>query len=64
MNAHKKQVWPKFKNIDRPNRKYELHNAIIRWLQDMKLGWNATGASFGEQFVSALGDLLWKLDPH
>ena len=39
MTQRHSKVWPKFHNFDRPNRRFELHNAIIRWLQDRNLGW-------------------------
>ena len=64
MTAQKRKVWPKFKNIERPNKKYELHNKIVRWLQDMGLGWDLAAASLGENFVAALCNQLWHLDPH
>ena len=54
-----KKVWPKFYNITRPNRRHELHNSIIRWLQERHLGWSQSCDSLGESFVKSLGDALW-----
>lgn len=64
MTAHRKKVWPNLKSISRPNAKFQLHNSIVAWLQDLRLGWELSCRSFGEQFVTTLCDVLWMIDPH
>ncbi|XP_070571401.1 uncharacterized protein [Ptychodera flava] len=64
LRSRGEKVWPAFRNIDRPNARFQLHNAIVRWLQGQDLGWQKQSKSMGDQFVRVLGDCLWITDPH
>ena len=64
MSERSTKVWPAFRNLDRPNKRFQLHNAIVRWLQDHNLGWQKEYRSLGEHFVHVLGECLWLVDPH
>ena len=60
-----KPMWPEKYELSRKNNRQALHNAIIEWLQEKKLGWSKESlSSIGKPFVLQLGDILWQLDGH
>ena len=57
--AHLSDKW----RIETPNKKLELKNHIIDWLQKNKLGWEpAYAKQLGVAFVSTLANTLWFID--
>ena len=57
-------VWPKLKDLSRPNQKFKLHNDIVGWLQSKGLGWAEKCKSLGDNFVTTLADIMWLISPH
>ena len=55
---------PSDRAIER-SQKLALKNDILRWLRSKQLGWSPDEANtVGNQFVSALTDILWYIDGH
>lgn len=50
---------------NKPNRKIQLKNDILKWLETNELGWS-TGAceQQGNKFINTLTETLWSLDGH
>ena len=49
--------------ITTPNKKLELKNDLIDFLEENKLGWTASSAQeCGRLFVNTLADVLWYID--
>lgn len=45
----KDKIYPAMKDMTRPNARYSLHNAILRWLQEVGVGWTQSTTSMGER---------------
>ena len=58
-------MWPDKYDVTRKNNCQQLHNDIIKSLQEKELGWSKKIVlSAGRPFVMQLCDILWQLDGH
>lgn len=64
MQSSQQKCLPELKDTSRKNSKFELHNALIKFLNDHELGWRMGSLHFGEDFIGVLCDALWIVDPH
>ena len=50
---------------NKPNRKIQLKNDILKWLERNELGWSTDACEQqGNKFINTLTETLWNLDGH
>lgn len=55
---------PCARETTRKNAKFELYNAVLKFLCASDLGWKRESLHLGKHFVVVLCDALWMLDSH